>query len=209
MKKILIIIIAVISLQLPFYAQKKGQARIDSLVQVLQTTNQDTVRVRTMVLLGSDLQKIDKIDTAIALSSSALDLAKKINFTRGEADAYFFIGQAYAAKAKSTDALINYLAAQKLYEQLNRKEELAETYYAMGTIHQRQNYDEAIQFFKKGLETAQQTNNKNLMGKIAYSIAVALIRKSEQQEASIYRDLAIKYYTESGNETGLANCYVV
>ena len=136
-------------------------------------------------------------------------LAKKINFTRGEADAYFFLGQAYAGKGKSTDALINYLAAQKLYEQLKRNVELAETYYAMGSVHQRSNYDEAFNFFKKALQTAQQTTNKDLMGKIAYITAVVLIRKSEQSEAAKYKDLAIKYYTEAGNETGLANCYVV
>lgn len=207
--KYFLILIALFCLQQNLQAQKKGQARIDSLIQVLQASPHDTTRVKTLNLLSFDLKLTGKVDTAIALASSSLELAKKIKFTRGEADAYFFLGQAYAAKAKSTDALLNYLAAQKLYEQSDRKVELAETYYAMGSVHQRSNYNEALNFFKRGLQIAQQTSNKDLMGKIAYITAVVLIRKSEQSEAVKYKDLAIKYYSEAGNETGLANCYVV
>ena len=202
-------ILVLVCLQLSLLAQKRGRAAIDSLTQVLQSNPNDTTRVRTMNLLSFEFKVLGKVDSALELSTSSLALAKKINFTRGEADAYFFLGQAYAGKGKSTDALINYLAALKLYEQLKRNVDLAETYYAIGSVHQRSNYDESINFFKKALQTAQQTSNKDLMGKIAYMTAVVLIRKSEQGEAVKNKDLAIKYYTEAGNETGLANCYVV
>jgi len=208
MKNVLMIL-SFCCLQLSLLAQKKGRAAIDSLTQVLQNNPNDTTRVRATNLLSFEFKVLGKVDTALELASSSLALAKQINFTRGEADAYFFLGQAYAAKAKSTDALINYLAAQKIYEQLKRNVELAETYYAMGSVHQRSNYDDALGFFKKGLQIAQQTTNKDLMGKIAYFTAVVLIRKSEQSEAIQYKDLAIKYYTEAGNEAGLGNCYVV
>ena len=202
-------ILVLACLQLSLHAQKRGRAAIDSLTQVLQSNPNDTTRVRTMNLLSFEFKVLGKVDSALELSTSSLVLAKKINFTRGEADAYFFLGQAYAGKGKSTDALINYLAALKLYEQLKRNVDLAETYYAIGSVHQRSNYDEALTFFKKALQIAQQTTNKDLMGKIAYITAVVLIRKSEQSEAAKYKDLAIKYYTEAGNQTGLANCYVV
>jgi len=202
-------ILALACLQLSLHAQKRGRAAIDSLTQVLQSNPNDTTRVRAMNLLSFEYKVLGKVDSALELSTSSLELAKKINFTRGEADAYFFLGQAYAGKGKSTDALINYLAAQKLYEQLKRNVDLAETYYAIGSVHQRSNYDEALSFLKKALQTAQQTTNKDLMGKIAYMTAVVLIRKSEHGEAAKYKDLAIKYYTEAGNQTGLANCYVV
>ena len=148
MKNVLLIV-ALASLQLPLHAQKKGRAAIDSLTQVLQHNPHDTTIVRAKNLLSFEFKLLGKVDTALELASSSLALAKKINFTRGEADAHFFMGQAYAGKGKSTDALINYLAAQKLYEQLKRNVDLAETYYAMGSVHQRSNYDEALGFFKK------------------------------------------------------------
>src|SRR6185503_13781873 len=207
--KSFLIVIALLCLQLSMPAQKKAQARIDSMIQVLNANPHDTTRVRTMNLLSLELKLSGKVDTALQVASSSLELAKKINFARGEADAYFFVAQAYSVKGKLTDALLNYLAAQKLYEQLNRKVELAETFYGMSTLHQRSNYDEALKFSKKALEVAQQTSNKDLMGRIAYFVAVILIKKSEQTEAAQYKDLAIKYYSEAGNETGLANCYVV
>jgi signal transduction histidine kinase/tetratricopeptide (TPR) repeat protein len=46
------------------------------------------------------------------------------------------------------------------------------------------------------------------MGKAAYIITTTLLRKGDYNEASQYSDLSIKYYLESGNETGMANCYV-
>src|SRR6185503_15838133 len=207
--KSFLIVIALLLVQFTTQAQKKAQARIDSMMQVLKANPPDTTRVRTMNLLSLELKLAGKADTALQIASSSLELAKKINFTRGEADAYFFVAQAYSVKGKLTDALLNYLAAQKLYEQLGRKVELAETYYGMSTVHQRSNYDEALNFSKKALEVAQQTSNKDLMGRIAYFVAVTLIKKSEQTEAAQYKDLAIKYYTEAGNMVGLANCYVV
>src|SRR5215471_18283123 len=113
--KNLLIILTLLTVQLSTSAQKKGQERIDSLLQVLQMSKQDTIRVKTLNLLGSELQRMGKNDTAIELSTSALELSKKINFPRGEADAHFFIGQAYTGKAKPADALINYLGALQLY----------------------------------------------------------------------------------------------
>ncbi len=203
-------LLALVCLQVSIAAQNAGRLKRESLIRVLQSNPHDTVTVKTQNLLSFEMKLIGKVDTALALTTSSLELAKKINFTRGEADAYYFMGQAYAGKGKMTDALLNYNAAQKLYEQLgNRKVELAETFYAIALVHQHSNYEESLNFLKKALPVAEQTPNKDLMGKIAYTTAVVLIRKSEQAEAAKYKDLAIKYYTDAGNETGLASCYVV
>jgi len=104
MKKNILIILTVL-LQLALHAQKKGQAKTDSLMHVLEITGQDTTRVKTLNTLASDLLQNNKADSAIKLSSSALLLSKKINFIPGEANSYYSLGQAYAAKANTTEAL--------------------------------------------------------------------------------------------------------
>src|SRR5574338_520676 len=96
--KNIFIVFALLTMQISLLAQKKGQAKIDSLTQVLQSNPHDTTRVRAMNLLSLELKLSGKVDTALQLASSSLDLAKKINFTRGEADAYFFVAQAYSVK---------------------------------------------------------------------------------------------------------------
>lgn len=208
MRKILIICTWFL-LQTEMQAQKKGQEQIDSLVKVLQTTEQDTVRIKTLNLLAYELLLKGNADTAIMITTSTLTLSKKLHFTRGEADAYFFRGQAHAAKPNTAEALINYESALQLYEQMRSNVDIAETCYALGSIYQRSNYDKALQFFNKGLQSSQRTTIKNLSGKLAYMTAVIHIRKSDYDEAARYNIQAIKYYTESGNEIGLANCYVV
>ena len=205
--KITLLILTLFFLSPALFAQKKEPA--DSLRQAFRTAKQDTARVNILNGLAAEQIKNGKADSATLTASSALALSKKVQLLRGEADAYLVLGQAHASKARSDEALSNYVSAQKLYEKMGRSEDLAETYYAMGLIYQRSNYAEAIQFLKKALQAAQQTTNKNLAGKIAYMTAVVMIRKSDYTAAAMYKDLAIKYYTESGNEAGLANCYVV
>jgi len=207
MKKYILIILTVL-LQTALYAQKKGQAKIDSLVQVLNTSSQDTTRINIYNLLANDFLQMGKADSALELSANALLVSQQINFTPGEADSYFLLGQIYTAKTNPTEALKNYEHARKLFEMNGQTVRVAETYYAMGVIHQRSNYDEALRMFKKSLNMAQQTNDKNLMGRAASIIANTYLRAGDYNEAPQYNDLGIRYYTESGNQTGLANCYV-
>ena len=207
MKKSILIILIVL-VQMTLHAQKKGQPRIDSLLQALQATREDSSRVNLYNLLAADFLQMGKADSALEISSDGLTLSQQIKFTRGEANSYYSLGQACAAKAKTTEALKNYENALKLYEQLKYDTRIADAYYAMGMIHQRSNYDEALQLFKKALQAAKQTGDKNLVGKTAYMTAVVYTRKGDYDEAYPYNELAIKFYNESGNETGLANCYV-
>ena len=103
----LFIIATMLCMQLSIQAQKRGRLKIDSLIQVLQANPHDTMRVKTQNLLSFELKLTGKLDSALELSSSSLELARKINFTRGEADAHFFVGQAYVTKGKLSDALID------------------------------------------------------------------------------------------------------
>ena len=93
-------ILALLCLQLSLDAQNAGRLKRDSLIRILQSNPHDTVRVKTQNLLSFEMKLIGKTDTALTLTTSSLELAKKINFTRGEADAHYFMGQAYAGKGK-------------------------------------------------------------------------------------------------------------
>ena len=206
MKKIMLVILAVLT-QMALYAQHNVQLHTDSLLRMLKSNMQDSSRVNTMNALATDLLKDDP-DSSIILSSVALSLSQKINYKPGEANSYFSLGQIYTAKLNSKEALNNFEQALKIYEMNRYREGIAEASYAIGLIHQRTNYDDAIRMFKKSLSAAQQTKDKNLMGKPASALANTYLRKGDYNEALPYNDLAIKYYEESGNETGLANCYV-
>ncbi len=64
MKKIFIIISAVLCLQTSLQAQKPEKLKIDSLVQVLQSNPHDTTRIKTQNLLSFELKLTGKVDTA-------------------------------------------------------------------------------------------------------------------------------------------------
>ena len=81
-------ILVILTLLVPpaIYAEKKGQARIDSMAQVIQTTREDTMRIKAWNLMSLDLARSGKPDSAKQILTSSLNLAKKINFVRGEAN---------------------------------------------------------------------------------------------------------------------------
>jgi len=81
-------ILVILTLLVPpaIYAEKKGQARIDSMGQVIQTTREDTMRIKAWNLMSLDLARSGKPDSAKQILTSSLNLAKKINFVRGEAN---------------------------------------------------------------------------------------------------------------------------
>lgn len=207
MKKNMLILL-IIFLQPALHAQKTSQARTDSLMKIIKTTTKDTTLIKALNILATDFSRT-RSDTATALSSSALLLSKKINYTRGEADSYFSLGQIYANKPDAALALKNFENALKLYETIGKTAQVAETWYAMGAIYQLSNYDEALRMFKNALQAARQTNDRNLTGKVAYIMATTLIRMGDYNEALQYSDISVSSYSQSGNQTGLANCYVV
>ena len=202
-----ILFLLALLIHLGVQAQKKGQERTDSLLQVIRTDRQDTMKVRAMNVLATDWARA-KPDSATALSQRALSLAKSIGYTRGIADSYFSTAQIYAIGLKFDDALKYYNEALKIYEQRQMNQWIGEASYAIGVIHQRNSFDESIKMFEKALAAALKSPDKNLVGKIAFNMGNTYMRKGDYKTAPYYNELAAKYYGEAGNQTGLANTYI-
>src|ERR1700678_3178923 len=73
------------------FAQKQGRAKIDSLEAVLKIAKEDTNKVNTLNNLAGRLRDINP-DTSIILSSQALQLAEKIKWQFGIANAELSLG---------------------------------------------------------------------------------------------------------------------
>src|SRR5580765_466408 len=76
-------------------AQKRGQERIDSLLAETHSANKDTNKVHLLIDLSFTYNSIDP-DAGIKYGQEALDLAKKLNWKKGIADANRALGVNYS-----------------------------------------------------------------------------------------------------------------
>ena len=121
----------------------------DSLKQVLATAKEDTTRV--LVLEGlSFAYQYSYPDTALHYALQGLQLAKKINFLKGEGYCINALGNVYFDIGNYPRALELYLQALKIRERLNSQREIAVTYSNIGSVYAEQGDNrQALQYITK------------------------------------------------------------
>ncbi|MBS1529205.1 MAG: tetratricopeptide repeat protein [Bacteroidetes bacterium] len=152
-------------------------------------SNQDTARVNQLNKEGFKARFSDH-DATIAKGQQALDLAQKLNYINGMAEAYrtMGIGESYANH--QAKAISDYEYALSYFKKANNTLGQAKVYNNIGTLYLTVDYDEALEYLQKGLAMAQSINNTELMAKAGLNIGSVFLRKKNLS-------LALEYYTKS------------
>src|ERR1051326_2427819 len=119
------------------YSQKQGQARIDSLLQQMTKTREDSNKVKLLDDL-SYLYKAINEDEGIKYGQQALSISKKIKWAKGMAEANEMIGINYYSKSDYTRALEYYERALKISKGINYKLGIAEVTGHLSIIYNEQ-----------------------------------------------------------------------
>jgi two-component system NtrC family sensor kinase len=198
------------------FCQKKGKERIDSLLAVLQKTNQDSNKVNSLNALSYEFRSNDP-DTAIYFANQALDVATKTNYEIGIANAYLSLGAAKMNLGKYEDALNNNNDALKMLDELLNKENInksailslkARAYANNGNIYDDHgNYSEALKNNSEALKIREEIGDKagiaasyNNMGNIYSAVG-------NYPEALKNFFAALKIKEEIGDKKSIANSY--
>src|SRR6266446_6102443 len=113
MRKFLLIVIMMCHLLIPSaYAQTKpGELPDDSLRRELKQAKEDTNKVILLITIGGSLINISQYDSSEKYCQGALALSKKLNFRKGEGNAYNLLGNLYNNRGDLPNALSSYSAA--------------------------------------------------------------------------------------------------
>jgi two-component system NtrC family sensor kinase len=95
-KHLLPCLLILISLSLS--AQKKERVHIDSLLSQLPVAGEDTNKFNLLISLGDGYTMLTKTDTGVFYFQKALLLAGKLKWTKGMANAYYWLGWYYFVK---------------------------------------------------------------------------------------------------------------
>ena len=149
------------------HAAASAKNEIDSLRQILRTTQSDSLRVMALNKLAV-LYRNNAPDTAIGYAGRALQLSKKINFTEGMASAQLWIGTAIANKGDFPSALRYLGNARVLFVELLKdhpdprlQKILSQVLNNMGVVYDSEgNYPETLRFYLASLKIRESIGDK-------------------------------------------------
>lgn len=193
---------------------------IDSLKILLQKDKEDTTKVNHLYKIGFEHLNSGDYDTALIYTNTILQLAQKLNYLKGMADAYNLIGICYTDQGNYEEALKKHFLSLTLREKIQDKKGIASSYNNIGNIyHDLKRYDKALENHflslkfkkeindKKGMCTSynnigtiyyEQNNYKKALETHFYSLQIAKEINNKRGQAISYGNIGITY-NELGN----------
>ncbi len=196
-----------IAVHLPFasVAQKQGQERIDSLIALLPAMAEDSSKVKMLEEISYSYYSIDP-DEGVKYGRGSLELAQKLGWEKGMAQAYNTIGINYGyGKSDYPNALDNYLKALAISERMGNKAQVGSLLNNIGSVYDDQGEDQkALEYYERALAVHRELGNKGNMANNLSNIGVVHTKLKNFEKAIAYKLEALKLKEELGDRWGIA-----
>lgn len=202
MNRLLIILFII-----PFvsFSQKEGQAKIDSILKLLPTTKQDSVRVNLLNDLAFNYQYV-KPEKGIKYGQEALQLAQKLKWANGIGMAYKNIGNNYSVNSDFTKALSFY---EKSLQSGADKKVISFTMLSIGLIYTYQsNYPKAQEYNFQALKMLEEINDQKGIAAVLSNIGIVYRELQKFPQALDYFDKALVINTKMGNSIYMTSNFI-
>ncbi len=201
-------------------------ATIDSLQNVVKTSNQDSTKVKALLNLFQ-LYEFTDIDKATQCINEGLSLAQKCDFKKGLSKAYLLSGYFAEDKAHYNEALKYYKTSLEMNRAIGNKRGMADSYINIGNVYTHQgNYAEVLKNYLAGLKIyesidlktgiaasydnigsiyATQGNYDEALKNHNKSLKIFEALNDQWSIAYVYNNIGIIYYKQSKYEEALKN----
>lgn len=182
-------------------------ARIDSLKALLATSKADTHRVNLLNELGKAYFKISP-DTVRLLGQQQRQLAQRLKFDLGIANATNNIGLSYYFQGDYAKAFTFYDKALAIYTALKNEVGISTIYNNRGIAYRKQgNYVKAIKYYQKGLALQEKNKALRLMSFSYNNIGIIYANQKNYPKALEYHKKALVLKKKLGNRRGVATSF--
>lgn len=203
-----VFIILFFFIHLVSFAQKKGQARIDSLIAELPKIKNDTFKIRTYNRIAEEYFFID-IDKAMKFCRLGLQLGTKMNWTRGIAVFNASIGRAYSDKGNYDSCMFYYNRALIIHRKNKDHWNMSSVLNNMGVVEQniKSDYTKATKYYIEALKVAENIPDKYITAVCYDNISAIYLYQKNYKKALDYgfRGLHLREKLTKVNETGVDN----
>lgn len=187
------------------FAQKQGQARIDSIYDYLKNNNEkDTNRVNALCDISFTYYSINP-QKGVEVGIEALAIAEQLKFIPGQAKANRFIGVNYYGLSDYTGAIQNYKKALNAETKLNNKRGMGSNLMNIGLIYTSQSdYGKALDYYFKSLRLFEQINFQKGLSACYGNIVLVYMETGDNDKALEFAFKALEIDKAMGNDGGQA-----
>ena len=174
---------------LAFYQICSAQNTIvDSLKRVLEICKEDTIKVNTFISICQNEYR-SYPDSAIFYGNEALNLSEKLDYRKGSANAYKYIGMGYYFRANYIKTIDLWRQSLSSFEAVKDKVGIANMLSNIGAAYANQGDDvKALEFHLRSLKAAEELKDSLRIVTSLINIGVIYLNKP------ITLDIALKYY---------------
>lgn len=160
------------------------QYTIDSLLTVLKTAKDDTLKVSTLSTLSNQYYSVSDYEKAIEYATQQKTLAEKLNDKKGIAQACNHIGGVYNIQGNPSIALDNFFKALKIAEENHFKKIAAASYNNIGGIYRTYNdFQKALENHQKALDLYSEIKDKRGIAASYNNIGIAYKKMNDNDKA--------------------------
>jgi len=202
----LLIVFLCISIYIASSAQNK---QVDSLLAVLNTAREDTVKVNTLISLSGSLMRSNATD-ALRYAGEAKALSDKLGFKRGQAYALKSIGLGFYFQGDYIGALPYWQQSLSTFRTIGDKQGVANMLNNLGAVNFNQGDDEkAIEYYLESLKIAEEIGDKLRVATALINIgAVYFNKKGTHDKALQYYLKALPLSEELGDQDAIGTSAV-
>lgn len=202
MKRQIVILIYLLNFSLLFSQQSK----IDSLIQVTNTTTNDSIRVRTYLKIYYEYHRTDfNLALDYVEKAESLALQKGLNEALGESK--YRKGSLYKSMREFQLAEKTYNGGISIFNELNDSINIASIKIELGRLLQYQaRFDEAISMYIEALPVFKNSGNKNSEAKTHNYLGSLYKTLSQDEKAIEHYEQALSLVRDLNFKPGISAC---
>jgi len=182
---------------------------VDSLKLVLRSSKEDTTKVNTLISICKNEYR-SLPDSAIVYGNEALSLAKKLNFGKGLAYAYKYIGMGYYFLGNYSETIKSWQQSLSNFEAINDKVGVSNILSNLGALYANQGDDvKALDFHLRSLKAAEESKNTLRIATSMINIGVIYLNNPKTHDLSLkYNFSALPLSEKLGNNDAIGTVCV-
>jgi len=175
----------------------------DSLRHLVMNYREDTLKVWNYISLGQ-MYESNKPDSAIWFYEQALNLSRRLGYTRGIISYYTNVTYVYNIIGKKDTSLLLNLQSVKIARDYGDEERLASCMSNVGASFQyMEQYDSAMKYYLESSEILERIGLKNRLDVIYGNLVAVCNLAGDYDKALVYIDKGLPLARESGDKNSL------
>jgi len=191
---------------LNLYAQKQGQAMLDSLIASVPVSKSDTQQIRLLNKIVLQGIKINPASYLEQYAETGMKLAIKMKWDRAIAVFHNSFGDIYSNEEKRDKAIHEYEMALDIQKKIKDSFNICISQNNIGVVYQHNgNYTKAIEYFTLTVKLAESFNNTYLLALGYANIATVYIDQGNYEKALSYLQQSLLFREKDEDTENIAS----